>query len=85
MSLLKIFGFILGMGLSQAIADTVRAAYGPGELAAAAWSLFAQFIVCWLLFVIIDGAPLLDSIDGAIRLTVFVRIFYFVKNLKKGD
>ena len=85
MSLLTILGFIIGMGLSQAIADTVRAAYGPGELAAFAWSLFAQFIVCWLLFVIIDGAPLLDSIDGAIKLTVLVRIFYFIKNLKKGD
>lgn len=83
MSLLKIFFFVLGVGASQSIADAVKVLPGISRLAAFVWSLVAQFVVCFLLFVFIDGDPIPDSIKGAIALTVFVRIFYFIKNLKK--
>ncbi|MEJ8851543.1 hypothetical protein [Variovorax rhizosphaerae] len=81
--MLQIFVIVCGLAASQHVAQAVLAALPRGQLSSWCWSFVVQFTICLMLLVFVDHAPLKDAINPAIGLTVFVRIFYFIKNLKK--
>lgn len=83
MSFLGVCIFLLGVGAGQSVAGFVRSRISSSELIGDLWAGLTQYIVYVLLFLLIDHNSLVRSLSGAVYLLVFVRIFYFIKNLKK--
>ena len=80
--MLGLFVIVCGLAASQHVAQAVLAALPRGKLSSWCWSFVVQYVICLALLVLVDHAPLKEAISPAIALTVFVRIFYLIKNLK---
>lgn len=80
--MLGLFVIDCGLAASQHVAQAVLAALPRGKLSSWCWSFVVQYVICLTLLVLVDHAPLRDATSSAIALTVFVRIFYLIKNLK---
>ena len=80
--MLRFFVIVCGLAASQHIAQAVLATLPRGRLSSWCWSFVVQYVICLTLLVLVDHAQLKDALSPTIALTVFVRIFYFIKNLK---
>lgn len=80
--MLRLFVFVCGLAVSQHVAQMVLASLPRGQASSWCWSFLAQYVVCLTLLVFVDQAPWEDALSPALALTCFVRIFYFIKNLK---
>jgi hypothetical protein len=83
LSLLGVFVFLIGAGAGQSLAGFVVSRVQGSELMSALLGTVAQYAVYVFLFLVLDHNSLTRSLSGALYLLVFVRIFYFIKNLKK--
>ncbi len=79
MSLVKIGFFLLAMGASHWLAQTIQKALPPDRFAFWFWGVLVQYIICFLLLYIVDGNTLQKSFEGAITITVLVRAYYLFR------
>lgn len=80
--MLQVFLIVCGLAVSQHVARAVLAALPPGKLSSWCWSFVTQYVICLTVLVFLDHSSLRDAISPAIALTVFVRIFYLIKDIK---
>lgn len=80
--MLRLFVFVCGLVVSQGVAQMVLDSLGRRQASSWCWSLLVQYVICLTLLVFIDNAPWKDALSPALALTCFVRIFYFIRNLK---
>ncbi|MEJ8826678.1 hypothetical protein WKW80_32480 [Variovorax humicola] len=81
MSLIAIFAFVLLLGLSQMVSQSIRAAYRGDPFAGWCWGVVVQYMICVALLVFIDGSSFRQAINSAGALTWFVRLFFLMKAL----
>ena len=79
MPIAKIGLFLLVLGASQWLAETIQAAVSPDRISSWFWGLMAQYFICVLLLYIVDGNTLHKSFEGAITITVLVRAYYLFR------
>ncbi|MBU1362109.1 MAG: hypothetical protein KKC85_22865 [Gammaproteobacteria bacterium] len=77
--MLGLFVIVCGLAVSQHVGQAVLASLQPFRFSSWCWSFVVQYVICLSLLVFVDHTPWADAISPAITLTVFVRLFYFIK------
>jgi hypothetical protein len=77
-----IFFFLLGLGFSQIMARAIYDSLPGGRVKSWCLSVLVQYVICVILLVTIDKAPIGQSLSTGIALTSVVRMFYLFKDLK---
>ncbi len=81
MSLLTVFVFVLLLAFSQWIADEVKAALPAGRPSSWCWAVLVHYALCAGLLFHFQNASFGRTMESAIALTFFVRLFFFMKRL----
>jgi hypothetical protein len=74
----KLLVMMLGLALSQGIADCIQEA-GPDPARAWCQAVFAQYLVCFALLVLIEHTPFSEALVAAAVATWLVRMFYLCR------